>query len=493
MITNAKQERKPQQLSTDAELYGRLLPHSTEAERYVIGSLLLETKAFRAIEDILSPEDFYERPYELIFSAILQLNAKRYPVDLVSVMEELRTMGELDTVGGAPALAKFTTEICSAAHIERHAHCVKDKSIARKLIHITSEIQSRSYDGTEDVGDVLESLETMLTDLVSNAEECQSVEMPEAVSMTLAKAAKLQEMRNKGINPAIPTHLMALTREFAGGWRAPDLIVIGARPSMGKTQHALSIAQSASMSGINTLFVSIEMTVPQLINRLLLEDERISEYNIRNGELSRPEWEAIDRRSAQIRNAKLHIADNHNIRNLSNIKSEARRLKRKGKLGLLIIDYLGLVRTNMKFSARYLEVAYITGELKALAKELDIPVILLSQLSRSEKGASVKEPRLEDLRESGDIEQDADIVLFIHKPDYYDPNAQDSNGVLWKNRGKLIIAKYREGARNNTIIFGHDNRYKKIFDYEPPGITPSIKPVANHYEPVHVQEEYLPF
>ena len=445
---------------------GRLLPNSREAEAAVIGSLMLESRAFQEVEDILIPEDFYDKSNEIIFAAILRLNTKRSPIDMITVMEELRTTGELDNVGGPYALAKLTTGVCSSAHIKQHAYYIKEKSIARKLIRITSEIQSKSYDEIQDIGEVLESLEIMITELVSSSTKCQSIEMPEAISITLDKAAKIQEMRNSGVNPAIPTHLKSLTKEFAGGWRSPDLIVIGARPSMGKTQHALSIAKSASMSGIDTLFISIEMTVPQLINRLLLEDERISEYDIRNGELSSQEWEAIDQRVAEIYNAKLHIADNHNIRYLTNIKSEARRLKRKGKLGLLIIDYLGLIRTNMKFGMRQLEIAHITGELKALAKELDIPIILLSQLSRPIKGMKVKEPQLEDLRESGDIEQDADIVLFIHKPDYYNPEAKDSSGIQWKNRGNLIIAKYREGARNNTIIFSHDSRYKKIFDYE---------------------------
>jgi replicative DNA helicase len=262
---------------------------------------------------------------------------------------------------------------------------------------------------------------------------------------------------------------------------------------MGKTQHALAIAKSASLSDVHTLFVSIEMTTPQLINRLLLEDDRISEYNIRNGELDQQEWEAIYERTAKIDSAKLHIADHHNIRYLTNIKSEARRLKRKGKLGLLIIDYLGLIKTNMKFGTRQLEIAHITGELKALAKELEIPVILLSQLSRPIKGTAVKEPQLEDLRESGDIEQDADIVLFIHKPDYYKPEAVDSGGVAWLNRGKLIIAKYREGARNNVILFSHDNRYKKIFDYQAPAPPPpNFKPLANFYEPTKEVDD-IPF
>lgn len=232
---------------------------------------------------------------------------------------------------------------------------------------------------------------------------------------------------------------------------------------MGKTQHALSFAKGAGLSGKNVLFISIEMTAIQLINRYLLEDNRINGYNLRTGQMSPYEWNALDEKTRELSNMQLQIADSPDIRYLNNIRSEARRLHRKGKLDIMIIDYLGLIRTNIKFDKRYLEIGYITGELKNLCKELNIPIILLSQLNRAQKG-TVKEPQLDDLRESGDIEQDADIVLFIHKPDYYNPEIKDSKGVPWKGRGKLIISKYRKGARNQPVIFYHDERYKKIWD-----------------------------
>ena len=230
------------------------------------------------------------------------------------------------------------------------------------------------------------------------------------------------------------------------------------------TQFALHFAKHAAYSRKQVLFISIEMTASQLADRLLLEDDRISMYNLRTGNLSNDEWGYLDKRAGELYNLNINIADNHNIRYINNIKSEARRMKRKDKLDIMFIDYLGLIRTNMKFGTRDLEIGYITGELKNLAKELNIPIVLLSQLSRPPKGISVKEPQLEDLRESGNIEQDADVVMFIHRPSYYDPTVTNSLGESWDNKGKLIISKYREGARNRDIIFKHDDAFKKIFD-----------------------------
>lgn len=462
MKTNYKQ--KQDQSLTESQV--QLLPRSIEAEQAVVGALMLESAAYQEIEGLIKPEDFYDKTNETIFAAIERLNSKRSPIDLITVMNELKLLGELENIGGGFALSQLVSNIFSASNIRNHALFIKEKSIARKLIKFSSEIHSKAFDESQDVSDILEFIEFSLTGLVSNSTQFQSVEMSEAVNIALNSIEKNAELYRLGINNAVPPHINALKHEFSGGWRSPDLIIIGARPSMGKTQHALAISLVAAMAGEDTLFISGEMTISQLIYRFILEDERINHHNIQTGNLSTLEWEAIDQRIAEIYNAHLHIADNHNIRYLNNIKSEARRLKRKGKLKLLIIDYLGLIRTNLTFHSRQLEIAYITGELKALAKELDIPIILLSQLNRPIKGTSVKEPQLEDLRESGDIEQDADIVMFIHKPDYYDPDVTDSKGVSWKNRGKLIIAKHRNGERNKTILFRHDSRYKKIWDYE---------------------------
>lgn len=470
---------------------GKIQPQAVELEEAVLGSLLIESKAYQDIEGILAPDDFYVESHRIIFNTISGLNNKRKPIDMFTVSEELKMIGELEAIGGPLYIARLTEKVGSSAHIVFHAQIIKQKSQARKLIHITSDIQSKAFDETQDISETIEELEKKFTELVSNSTDCQSIPMPEALNEAIRKAAKIQELKEKGIRLSIPTGLKNLDETFAGGWMAPDLIILGARPSMGKTQHSLSFAKAASMSGKEVLFISIEMTATQLVNRYLLEDDRINGYNLRTGQMSNEEWAAVDEQAGRLWNMKLNIADNHNVRYLNNIKSEARKLSRKGKLDMMIIDYLGLIKTNMKFASRYLEIGYITGELKNLTKELNIPIILLSQLNRPIKGLAVKEPQLEDLRESGDIEQDADIVLFIHKPDYYDPDIKDSNGDTWKGRGKLIISKYREGARNNQIIFYHDDRYKKIWDNHD---YMQHRDIPNHYEPRHVQEEdNMPF
>lgn len=462
---------------------GKIQPQAIELEEAVLGALLIESKAYQEIEDILTPNDFYSEKNQIIYKAIVSLSVKRNPIDMLTVVQELKSSGELDVIGGPLYIADLSDKIASSAHIIYHAQIINQKAKSRKLIRIASELSVKAYDETLDVEETLEELEMSLTELASNSSDCQSVSMGEALTEAMETASKTQELREKGIQVAIPTGLNTLNDILAGGWSAPDLIILGARPSMGKTQHSLSFAKAAAEAGKEVLFVSIEMKRTQLVNRYLLEDDRINSRHLKSGQMSTEEWSAMDERAGQLWNLKLNIADHHNIRYINNLKSEARRLKRKGKLQMMIVDYLGLIRTNMKFQSRQLEIGYITGELKNLAKELDIPIILLSQLNRPMKGTAIKEPQLEDLRESGDIEQDADIVLFIHKPDYYNPDVQDSKGVLWKGRGKLILSKYREGARNQPIIFHHDNRYKKIWDngvsqssadeYIPPVIPPN--------------------
>lgn len=456
--------KRVQSLSIDHSM-GKIMPNATDLEDAIIGGILVESTAFDKIEDILSTEDFYAPCNAIIFRAITQLRQKRSPIDLLTVSQELNSLGELDNIGGPFKITELATKITSAAHIEYHARIVKDKSRARKLINIASKVQSRAYDPTEDISEIMEQFEKDYTDLVSDTFGSESIVLSDALIEARNQAANTQELRNKGMITAIPTGLNSLDNIFAGGWRAPDLIILGARPSMGKTQHALSFAKAAAKAGKHVLIASIEMTSIQLVNRYLLEDERINSYNLRTGQMAPEEWNAMDEMSGVLWNLPIHIAGDSSIRNLSNIKSEARRLKRKNNLDLLVIDYLGLIKTAQEFQSRYLQIGYITGELKNLAKELNVPIILLSQLNRPIKGVEVKEPKLEDLRESGDIEQDADVVLFIHKPDYYEPEAVDSQGQTWKGRGKIVIAKYREGARNNSVVFYHDSRYKKIGDY----------------------------
>lgn len=462
-MTNHNKKQIP--TSMDFGLLGKVQPQAVELEEAVLGALMLEKEAFAIVESLLQADDFYNPTNQIIFKAISELATKRNPIDLLTVAEQLKKMGELEKVGGPVYISQLTDKVASAAHLDFHSKIVKQKAQAREIISIASKVTEMAFDETQDVDEIKETLEQSFSSLTSNNNRFQSLDMKAALKAAIDKASQIQTDKEAGKITAIPTGLFNLDQEFSGGWRSPDLIVVGGRPSMGKTQHALSFAKAAAKANKHCCFISIEMNATQLVNRFLLEDDRISGYNLRTGQMSSEEWSALDYKASEFYNLPIHIADHHNIRYLNNIKSEARRLHRRGELDIMIIDYLGLIRTNMKFQSRYLEIGYITGELKNLAKELNVPIILLSQLNRPMKGTAVKQPQLEDLRESGDIEQDADIVLFIHKPDYYDPNAvSQQDGLSWVNRGLLIIAKYREGSRNNAVIFHHDNRYKKITD-----------------------------
>lgn len=459
--------RKKQDQHQDISSLGRIQPQALELEEAVLGALLLEKTAYQAIDNIISEEDFYSDIHKSIFSSILKLVGKREPVDMLTVVQQLKKDGELEAVGGPLYISQLTDRVGSASHIEYHARIIAQKAISRRIIQAATDIQRMAYDETQDVAETLEYFEKSLSAVQPKNSNMQSLIMSDALTLTLDAANERQSQLNRGEISCIPTNIESLTRSLDGGWRKPDLIIIGARPSMGKTQMALSFAKAAAESGSTVGLFSIEMNTEQLVNRYLLEDERIDTRNLLTGQLSNQEWEAIDEQAGKLYNLPIHILDHHSIRYLNNIKSEARRLKRKNDLKLLIVDYLGLIRTNMKFERRQLEIAYITSELKSLAKELGIPIIVLSQLSRPEKGGKVRVPRLEDLRESGDIEQDADMVLFIHKPDYYDPDLTE-----WSNMGMIVISKYRNGERNKVVQFAHDSRYKKIF--EPIGPTPTI-------------------
>lgn len=442
---------------------GKIPPAALEVEEAVLGAILLESASLNLVEDILCADDFYNPIHVIIFKAILRLRQQKQAIDMLTVTQELNKSGELKNVGGAYTISMLTSKVVSSAHIEYHVRILKDKSIARKLIDIIQHVLVKAYDESKDIKDVLEELEIQYTSLITNKTDSSSISMSEALSIVLKEYARIQDLHNKGICVNITTGIGLLDQAIGGGWKPQTLNVLGARPSMGKTQHALFYSKAAALAGKKVLFASLEMSTIQLVTRLILENEQINSYHVQTGQMSAEEWNIVERIVAELWNMNLYIAADSNIRYLNAIKSEARRLKRLKGLDMLVIDYLGLIRTQQTFSTRYLQIGYITSELKNLAKELNIAVLLLSQLNRPIKGI-VKEPQLDDLRESGDIEQDADIVLFIHKPDYYDPLAIDSEGKAWQGRGKIIVGKYREGIRNNSIIFYHDKRYKKISD-----------------------------
>jgi replicative DNA helicase len=464
-------EKKKQQMTMSTCL-DKIQPSAIEIENAVIGALMIEQNAIEKVE--LNACDFYLETNQIIFSAIQRLKNKYNPIDLLTVTEELRRTNELDKIGGAYAITLLCSNIASSANIHHHSLIIRQKAIARKLIILSSSIQEMAFDQSTDVADIFEFVEKTFTDITTGSNETYASEMMESVSETIEYLKKLQYERESGKQTAIPTGLKDLDKQLNGGWHSPDLIILGGRPSMGKTQFAVNFAKYAGMTNNDCLFISIEMTKIQLIIRMLTEHDGIDFYRLKTGQLTFEEWGFIDQKITDILKMRIDIADDPNIRNLSNIKSLARKQHRQGKLKIMIIDYLQLIKTNLKFGTRDLEVGYITGELKNLAKELQIPIILLAQLNRPMKGVKVQAPKLEDLRESGNIEQDADIVIFPHRPTYYDTEAVDDNGLSWDCRGWLIIAKHREGERDVKVFFKHDRSFKKIFGEDG---------YSSHYEP----------
>ncbi|KAF5077787.1 Replicative DNA helicase [anaerobic digester metagenome] len=459
---NQLQQKKRPVSSTFETLPDRVQPNAPELEMAVLGALLIESNTIHKVD--LQVDDFYNPNNKTIFQAIESLARSRKPVDVLTVAQELNSTKKLTQAGGAAYIAELSDMVASAAHIEYHAAILRQKAIARKLINQSREVLQMSYDESQDVQDTIEYLERSFTEIRSGGAASEYLDMKSAIKRTIEYLTTIQSKKRQGEAVTIPTGLTALDDRLNGGWSAPDLIILGGRPSMGKTQFALHFAKAASEAEKHCLFISIEMTVEQLIMRMLTEDERLNLYDMKTGQLGRDEWICIDENIRGIENNTLFIADNYHIRYLNNIKSLARKLHRTDQLDLLIIDYLQLIKTNQSFGTRDLEIGYITGELKSLAKELNTPVILLAQLSRPPKGTTIQIPVLSDLRESGNIEQDADKVIFPHRPSYYEPEATESNGRSWKNRGVLIIGKDREGAKDKKVYFQTDDRFKKIWD-----------------------------
>lgn len=446
---------------------GKVPPASEELEKAVLGAVMIEKEAYNLVESIITADDFYNDKHKHIFKAIENLSRRNNPVDMLTVTDELRSLKKIDECGGEYYIALLTSEVSSAAHLEYHARIIKQKSIARKITTICGKIGAMAFDDSFDVSEVLEELEKSVTEINNNALGSHSEDIYSVLEKTLDYIEQVQVKKQSGENLFITTGIKALDNALNGGWQYPDLIILGGRPSMGKTQFAVHFAKYASMHDKECLFISIEMTAIQLALRMITEDERINFYNIKTGNVTNDEWSAIEEKTSSLLNLNLHIADSYKIRNLSAIKSLARERSRKSNLGLLVIDYLQLIETNSKHQTRDLEVGHITRELKSLAKELNIPIILLAQLNRPQKGVEIKEPKLHDLRESGNIEQDADIVIFPHRPAYYHDSGVevlDQDGRSLENRGYLIIAKHREGIRNEKVYFRHDASFKKIFD-----------------------------
>ena len=430
----------------EAPVAGTVPPQAVELEEAVLGALMLERDSIIAVQEYITSETFYTDEHKIIYKAIESLSTELKPIDLYTVTERLKVRGELKKVGGAAYLAQLTQKVGSAANVEFHAKIIAQKYVQRELIRSATEIQRRSYDEDQDVTDLIGFAEGEIFK-VAEGHVKRSVQNAKDI---LAKAlAQIEEAsKNTSAFNGVPSGFMALDR-VTMGWQPSDLIIIAARPSMGKTAFVLSMARNMAIDHeAPVAFFSLEMSAVQLMMRLIVAETGLYSNDIKSGRLTPDQWRHLESATKPLGTAPLYIDDTPAL-SVFEFRSKARRLKIHNDIKIIVIDYLQLMTGSQDSKSggnREQEVAFISRTLKAIAKELNVPMIALSQLSRAtEQRGGSKRPQLSDLRESGAIEQDADIVAFIHRPEYYGMNT-DENGMPTAGMAEIILAKHRNGA-----------------------------------------------
>jgi replicative DNA helicase len=432
--------------------FAHVQPQAVEIERVVLGALMVDSDAFSVVSELLKPETFYEPRHQKIYEAIRNMNMDERPVDIMTLNDELSKMGEIDKVGGVDYLMEISSQVASAAHVESHARILAEKYMQRQLIHFAGDIETKAYDSSVDVDELMQQAEGSLFQISQNNMKQDFTQVAPVVKNAveiLQRAAS-----NKGGLTGIPTGYVGMD-EITSGWQASDLVIIAGRPAMGKTSFALSIAKNVAVDyGVPIGFFSLEMNNVQLVNRLISNVCEVSGRKILNGQLDPSDWERLDKRIGRLTDAPIYVDDTPGL-SVFELRTKARRLVREKGVKIIMIDYLQLMNANgMKFGSRQEEVSTISRSLKGLAKELDIPVLALSQLSRNvenREGLEGKRPQLSDLRESGAIEQDADMVLFVHRPEYYHIY-QDEKGNDLHGMAQIIIAKHRKGSTGDVLL-----------------------------------------
>jgi replicative DNA helicase len=424
---------------------GKLPPQAVDLEEAVLGALMLEKDALSVVIDIVKAESFYNDAHQKIFEAITNLFQKSSPVDLLTVTAELRKMGSLDIIGGAYYLTQLTDRVVSAANIEYHARIISQKYIQRELIKISSEIITNAYDDTSDIFDLLDTAEKSLFEVAQNNLRRDTQKIDDIMRTAVDALEKLRD-RTDSLT-GVPSGFTALDR-VTSGWQPSDLVIIAARPAMGKTAFVLSCARNAAVLHDKPVAVfSLEMSSLQLVNRLISGETEIEQEKLKRGTLADHEWTQLHSRIGKLTEAPLLIDDTPAL-NVFEFRAKCRRLKAQYDIQMVIVDYLQLMhgKADGKGGNREQEIGSISRALKSVAKELNIPVIALSQLSRAveSRPAASKRPQLSDLRESGSIEQDADMVLFLYRPEYYGLT-EDEAGNSTAGIAEIIIAKHRNG------------------------------------------------
>ncbi|TVX99940.1 replicative DNA helicase [Cohnella terricola] len=418
-------------------MYDRVPPQNLEAEQAVLGAILLEAEALIAAMERLKSEDFYSVSHQRIFDAMIALNDDNEPIDLITLTARLQDLGQVEEVGGIIYLTKLANAVPTAANVEYYAQIVEEKSILRRLIRTATQIVSNGYATEEDVGILLNDAEARIMEISSGRTATGFISIRDVLMEVFERVEFLYN--NRGGVTGIPSGFVDLDR-MTSGFQPNDLIIVAARPSVGKTAFALNIAQNVAVRASETVAIfSLEMSAAQLVQRIICAESNVDAQRMRTGHLEGDDWEKLSMAIGSLSEAQIYIDDTPGI-TVSDIRAKCRRLKKEKGLGMILIDYLQLIQGRGKAGEnRQQEVSEISRTLKQIARELSVPVIALSQLSRGVEQRQDKRPMMSDLRESGSIEQDADIVAFLYRDDYYDKESEKKNII------EIIIAKQRNG------------------------------------------------
>ena len=436
---------------------GKVPPHDIEAEQAIIGSMLTDKDAVISAIEVLKPDDFYREDNKIIYEAILNLYNRSEPIDVITVRAELESMGKIDNVGGLEYLVELPDKVPTTANSMKYIKIVEEKSSLRKLIKTANEIIELGYNPTEDVDDIMEGAEKKIFNIMQDKDQKGYSPLKDVL---VESFTKLEELYNRKQHiTGVPSGFTDLDYRTAG-FHGSELILIAARPAMGKTAFALNIATNAALrANVPVALFSLEMSKEQLVNRILCSESMVDSNKIRTGKLEEDDWTKLAETIGPLSEAEMYIDDTPGI-NIMEIRAKCRKLKIEKNIGLVVIDYLQLIQgTGKRNGSREQEISEISRSLKILAKEIDVPVIALSQLSRAAEQRPDHRPMLSDLRESGAIEQDADIVMFLYRDDYYNEDSEK------KNIAEVIIAKHRGGSTGTVELLWLGN-YTKFVNIE---------------------------
>ncbi len=434
----------------------KIPPHDIDAEQAVLGSMLTDREAVNAAIEVLKEEAFYREDNRAIYQAIVNLYNKSEPIDIITLKDELESMGKFEQVGGFDYLASLPDKVPTTANVQKYIKIVEEKSILRNLIKTANEIIELGYDPAEDVEDIMDGAEKRIFDLMQSKNQKGYTPIKDVL---VESFTKLEELYNRKQHiTGVPTGFAELDYKTAG-LHGSELILIAARPAMGKTAFALNLATNAALRGNAPVAIfSLEMSKDQLVNRILCSEAMVDSNKVRTGKLGEDDWVKLAGAIGPLSEAEIYIDDTPGI-SVTEIRTKCRKLSIDKGIGLVVIDYLQLVQGSKRAGSREQEIAEISRSLKILAKEINVPVIALSQLSRAVEQRPDHRPMLSDLRESGSIEQDADIVMFLYRDDYYNKESEK------KDIAEVIIAKQR-GGQTGTVELLWMGQYTKFVNLE---------------------------